>query len=64
MAYIKLLDVPLKCPKCGITRVALGMGLNSSLRTNLDGELPTISYNDRCPDCGEGMQVDGHLKNV
>jgi hypothetical protein len=38
------------------------MGQNSPLRSSLDGELPTISYNDRCPDCGEDMQVDSQLK--
>jgi hypothetical protein len=63
MAYIKLLDVPLKCTKCGVTRVALGMGQNSSLRHHLDGELPTLTYDDRCPDCGNAMKIDEHLRD-
>lgn len=62
MAYIKLLDVPLKCGKCGITRVALGMGQNTSLRSRLDGEPPVVSYDDRCPDCGGRMSVDEQLR--
>jgi rubredoxin len=61
MAYIKLLDVPLKCPNCGVTRVALGMGQHTSVRSSLEGELPTVSYDDRCPDCGLKMDVDKDL---
>jgi DNA-directed RNA polymerase subunit RPC12/RpoP len=64
MAYIKLLDVPLKCPRCGITRVALGMGQNSSLRSRLDGELPAVTYDDRCPDCGDRMNIDERLRDL
>lgn len=64
MSYIKFLDVPLKCPQCGITRVALGMGQNTSLRSSLDGELPVMTYADICPDCGIKMDVDERLKNV
>ncbi|BAI61172.1 hypothetical protein MCP_1100 [Methanocella paludicola SANAE] len=62
MAYIKLLDVPLKCSQCGVTRVALGMGQNTSLRSRLDGELPTVTYDDRCPDCGTHMDIDESLR--
>jgi len=64
MAYIKLLDVPLKCSRCGITRVALGMGHNTSLRSRLDGELPAITYDNRCPDCGEHMDIDESLRDL
>ncbi len=63
MTYIKLLDVPLKCSRCGVTRVALGMGQNTTLRSRLDGELPTIMYDDRCPDCGMHMDVDESLRD-
>jgi predicted RNA-binding Zn-ribbon protein involved in translation (DUF1610 family) len=58
MAYIKLLDVPLKCPRCGVTRVALGMGQFTSLRDSLDGERMTLSYPNLCPDCGDPMDID------
>lgn len=61
MAYIKLLDVPLRCPNCGVTRVALGMGQHTSLRHSLDGELPTLMYDGRCPDCGLRMEIDHKL---
>jgi len=61
MAYIKLLDVPLRCPNCGVTRVALGMGQHTSIRSSLDGELPMVAYDDRCPDCGLRMDVDERL---
>jgi|GEM_PF-4849062 len=63
MTYIKLLDVPLRCPNCGVTRVALGMGQHTSVRSSLDGELPTLAYNNRCPDCGLTMDVDQRLKD-
>jgi len=64
MSYIKLLDVPLKCPKCGVTRVAVGMGQNTSIRSRLDGELPVITCDDRCPDCGDKMNYDRQLKDL
>lgn len=64
MAYIKLLNVPLKCSQCGVTRVALGMGQNTSLRSRLDGELPTITYDDMCPDCGKHMDIDEALRHL
>lgn len=64
MAYIRLLDVPLKCSKCGITRVALGMGQNTSLRSHLDGEVPTVMYDDRCPDCGDHMHADDRFRDL
>ncbi|HTY91545.1 MAG TPA: hypothetical protein VMC84_10245 [Methanocella sp.] len=64
MAYIKLLGVPMKCPKCGVTRVAIGMGQNSSLRSHLDGELPRVIYDDRCPDCGDHMSVDEKFRGL
>ena len=63
MTYIKLLGVPLRCNKCGVTRVALGMGVNKSLRTRLDGEIPTITYDECCPECGERMTVDPAFRN-
>ena len=64
MPYIKLLDVPLKCPKCGITRVAIGMKENTSLRSSLDGKQPTLAHAGICPDCGEIMEIDERLKNL
>ncbi len=64
MAYIKLLDVPLKCPRCGVTRVALGMGQNASPRGNPGGKPPTLAYDDRCPDCGDRMQADPTLRTI
>jgi hypothetical protein len=64
MSYIKLLDVPLKCPKCGITRVAMGMKMNTSLRSSLDGERPSVECAGVCPDCGEIMEIDERLKNL
>ena len=53
--------MPLKCTKCGVTRVALGMGHNQSLRSMLDGELPTLSFDNCCPDCGSKMEIDLQL---
>lgn len=64
MSYIKLLDAPLKCPKCGITRVAMGMKTNTSLRSSLDGERPSVAYAGVCPDCGETMEIDERLNNL
>ena len=64
MPYIKIIGVPLKCSKCGVSRVAIGMGQNSSLRSRLDGETPEIVYDDKCPDCGDRMSVDEKLKNL
>jgi len=54
----------MKCPKCGVTRVAIGMGQNSSLRSHLDGELPRVIYDDRCPDCGDHMSVDEKFRGL
>lgn len=64
MAYIKFLEVPLRCPNCGVTRVALGMGQHTSLRDSLDGELPTLVYNGECPDCGMKMDIDKRLADL
>lgn len=64
MPYIKLLNVPLKCPKCGITRVAMGMKQNTSIRSSIEGELPAMAYAGICPDCGEIMEIDEQLKNL
>jgi len=64
MTYIKLLDVPLKCSKCGVTRVALGMGHYMSLRSSLDGEPMRLSFYNECPDCGDRMETDENLKNL
>jgi predicted RNA-binding Zn-ribbon protein involved in translation (DUF1610 family) len=64
MPYIKLLDVPLKCPKCGVTRVAVGMGQYSSLRSHLEGEPMKLSFYNACPDCGDRMEIDEHLNKL
>jgi ribosomal protein S27AE len=64
MAYIKFLSVPLKCPRCGVTRVATGMGQHTSLRDSLDGEQPIMTYADICPDCGDRMEIDERLKDL
>ncbi len=64
MPYIKLLNVPLKCPKCGITRVAMGMKQNTSIRSSIEGEQPAMAYAGICPDCGEIMEIDEQLKNL
>lgn len=54
----------MKCPKCGITRVALGMGQYTSLRSSLDGEPMRLSFYNECPDCGDRMETDENLKNL
>lgn len=64
MHNIKLLNVPLKCPKCGITRVAMGMKQNTSIRSSIGSEQPSIAYAGICPDCGEILEIDEQLKNL
>ncbi len=61
MHYIKLLNVPLKCPKCGITRVAMGMKQNLLLQ---NGQMPSEASTGICPDCGEIMEIDEQLRNL
>jgi hypothetical protein len=42
----------------------MGMKQNTSLRSSLEGEQPSVAYAGICPDCGEIMEIDERLRDL